>query len=298
MQIISNHPPDTPLFVYYAAHIAHTPLEVTSHYLNEYKFIDNEVRRSYHAMVAFLDDVVGNITEALKEHNLWNNTLIVVSSDNGGPEYPGGGANNYPLRGGKLTSWQGGIRVNAFVSGGFIPPAMRGRKLEEYVALADWYTTFCSLAGVDIHDERAEAAKLPPVDGLDMWPMLSGQNLTSPRTEIPLSPGLISGDYKILVGNNGQAGWTGPQYPNHTNPRGGIDAKVHCNTTGCLFNIREDPEERVDLADSQPDMLKHMQLRLEAWEATAFSPDRGAQWPPACETAMEKYRGFWGPFLP
>ena len=286
------------LFIYYAAHIAHTPLEVTQHYLNEYSFIDNEVRRSYHAMVAFLDDVVGNITQGLKERGLWNNTLILVSSDNGGPEYPGGGANNFPLRGGKLTSWQGGVRVNAFVSGGFVPVGMRGKKLEEYIALADWYATFCSLAGVDKFDSRAEAAKLPPVDGLDMWPMLSGQNLTSPRTEIPLSPGLISGDYKILVGNNGQAGWTGPQYPNKTNPRGGIDVKVACGDSGCLFNIKQDPEERHDLAQTEPAILKQLQERLRVWNATAFNPDRGEQWPAACQTAMEKYRGYWGPFLP
>ncbi|XP_065199150.1 arylsulfatase B-like [Sycon ciliatum] len=298
LEVIRNHSIDSPLFIYYAAHIAHTPLEVTQKYLDEYSFIDNEVRRSYHAMIAYLDDVMGNITEALVERGLWNNTLLLVSSDNGGPEYPGGGANNYPLRGGKLTSWQGGVRVNAFVSGGFIPSAMRGKKLEEYIALADWYATFCSLAGVDPADERAKLAGLPPVDGLDMWPMLSGANLTSPRTEIPLSPGLISGDYKILVGNNGQAGWTGPQYPNSTNPRGGIDAKVACGDDGCLFNIRTDPEERTNVAALQPAILKQLQERLQAWDATAFNPDRGQQWPEACQTAIEKYGGYWGPFLP
>ncbi|XP_065191775.1 arylsulfatase B-like [Sycon ciliatum] len=298
LQVISSHPADTPLFLYYAPHIAHTPLQVPQDYLDRYAFIDTVDRRIYHAMVAYLDDVIGNLTAALKDRDLWDNTLIVVSSDNGGPVYPGGGANNYPLRGGKVTNWQGGVRVNAFVSGGFLPSGMRGQKLDGYVALADWYATFCSLAGVDKTDQRAKEAGLPPVDGLDMWPMLSGQNTTSPRTEIPLSPGLISGDYKILVGNNDQAGWTGPQYPNQTNPKGGISSNVQCGSDGCLYNIKTDPEERNNLAAGSPDILAHMQARLKAWESTAFNPDRGQQWAGACEVALDKYGGYWGPFLP
>ena len=46
------------------------------------------------------------------------------------------------------------------------------------------YTTFCGLAGVDPTDERAAAAGLPPVDGHDLWPLISGANATSPRTEV------------------------------------------------------------------------------------------------------------------
>ncbi|XP_065179088.1 arylsulfatase B-like [Sycon ciliatum] len=298
VDILTNHPVDTPLFLYYAPHIAHAPLQVPQSYIDRLSFIPNVDRRIYHAMLAFLDEVVGNITQLLHERNMWNNTLIVVSSDNGGPEYAGGGANNFPLRGGKLTNWQGGIRVNAFASGGMIPVALRGQKYDGYIALADWYATFCSLAGVDKHDTRAEAAKLPAVDGLDMWPVLSGQNMTSPRTEIPLSPGLISGDYKILVSKVQMAGWTGPKYPNQTRPAGGIPAVANCQKKNCLFNIKVDPEERTDLAESQPAILKHMQERHEAWVATVFNPDRGHPSPLACQTAIEKYGNFWGPFLP
>ena len=64
----------------------------------------------------------------------------VFSSDNGGPVYFGGsaGANNFPMRGGKTSNYQGGIRVNAFASGGLIPSAMRGKKLEGLGAVWDW----------------------------------------------------------------------------------------------------------------------------------------------------------------
>ena len=81
-------------------------------------------------MFNYLDDVVGELVDALKKRGMWENTLFASSSDNGGPEYPGGGANNFPLRGSKMTDWQGGIRVNAFVSGGYLPEKMRGQKSE------------------------------------------------------------------------------------------------------------------------------------------------------------------------
>ena len=81
--------------------------------------------------------------EALKQKDMWDNVLFVASSDNGGPISSDKGANNYPLKGGKATDWQGGVRVNAFVSGGYLPESMRGKKTEGYVHIADWYATFC-----------------------------------------------------------------------------------------------------------------------------------------------------------
>lgn len=54
---------------------------------------------------------------------------FVVIGDNGRAVYSGGGANNYPLKGGKLSDWQGGVRVNAFVAGGYLPEKMQGLKL-------------------------------------------------------------------------------------------------------------------------------------------------------------------------
>lgn len=61
---------------------------------------------------------------------------------------------------------------------------MVGKKLDGFTHAADWYATFCSLAGVDPFDHRAALANLPPVDGLDLWPYLSGAVETSPRKEV------------------------------------------------------------------------------------------------------------------
>ena len=67
-------------------------------------------RQLYHAMVNFADAAVGNVTSLLRSKGMWDNLLIVFSTDNGGPIYANGtaGANNYPLKGGKMNNWEGG----------------------------------------------------------------------------------------------------------------------------------------------------------------------------------------------
>ena len=263
-------------------------------YLNKFSFIDYYLRQVYHAMVTYVDDNVGALVDALKQKGLWDNLLFIASSDNGGPVSKSKGGNNYPLKGGKHSDWQGGVRVNAFVSGGYLPESMRGKKTEGYIHLADWYATFCSLAGVDPTDEKAIKAHLPPIDSMNMWPLISGQNSTSPRVDIPVTLStLISGDYKILTGKVKEAGWTGPHYPNSTHS---VDATLDCGE-GCLYNIKVDPYEYHNLATEMPDVLKAMQQKLAEYQSTHFNPDRGHVWPGACEAAVNKYGGYWGPFL-
>jgi hypothetical protein len=62
----------------------------------------------------------------------------VWQSDNGGAVHLGGGANAWPLRGGYFNNWEGGVRVAALVSGGFLPDHVRGTKLQEPIHEADW----------------------------------------------------------------------------------------------------------------------------------------------------------------
>ena len=195
-----------------------------------------------------------------------------------------------------MTDWQGGIRVNVFVSDGYLPEKMRGQKTEGYIHLADWYATFCAIAGVDPTDDRAAKAKLPPIDSMNMWPLISGGTTESPQKDVPASYyTLISSDYKIITGRVNQAGWTDLQYPNMTNPAKTV---LDCGDAGCLFNIVQDPEECVNLAQKEPVTLKMMQQKLAKYQATYFNPNRGNAGPGACTTALNTYRGFWGPFLP
>jgi arylsulfatase I/J len=307
LSVIEAHDPSEPLYIYWAPHNVHEPLEVPQEVLNKFMFIDVVPRRRYLAMVNFMDSAIGEVVDALKKKGMWDNLLITFSSDNGGPVYNNGtaGANNYPLRGGKMSNWEGGVRVNAFASGGFIPESRRGSKEEGLICGWDWYATFSHLAGVDPEDTKAKAAGLPPIDSLNMWPLLSGETKTSPRTEIELGDstgghttitGLIQGEWKILVGPIDQDGWQGPTFPNKTTNWDSGKSIDHCGK-GCLFNIIDHPTEHFDVAEKNPDILTKLQNRLDELTKTVFSPNRGPVDPKACETALNKYGGFWGPWL-
>lgn len=298
-----------PFFAYVAWHNCHAPEEVPNAYLNNFSFINFAGRQTYAAKANFMDTMTGRVVAALKANGMWENTLIVASADNGGPI---GNANNWPLRGGKFSNWEGGTRVNALVSGGLVPPARRGTIESGFTAIDDWYPTFCGLAKVDPTDTRAAAAGLPPIDGHDLWPLLSGANSTSPRTEVWLGTtseynqgsgnttvqGIIDATtgYKLVTGTLWYATWTGPQYPNATGA-----APVNFNHTcmpSCLYNVLTDPTEHLDVSASNPDVVERLTARLAEVQATAFSPDRGqADQAAGCKAALS-YGGFLGPFLP
>lgn len=94
----------------------------------------------YRDMLFVMDAGVGNLTTELMRSNLWNDTLIIAFSDNGGPSSEHG-PNNYPLRGSKETAWEGGTRVFAIVSGGYLPPNLRGTRSDAFIHVADWYVS-------------------------------------------------------------------------------------------------------------------------------------------------------------
>lgn len=121
LSIIASHDPATPLFLSWTPHVAHVPLEVPQAYLDRFAHINVSSRRSYMAMVNYIDDQVcqrpsggrraashpplvgsvqvGAVVAALKARGMWESTLWVSSADNGGPvEFSG--ANNWPLKGG------------------------------------------------------------------------------------------------------------------------------------------------------------------------------------------------------
>ena len=147
-------------------------------------------------MLSAVDKGVGNVTQALKAAGMYDNTLIVMSSDNGGDCGYGlddgsyierAPANNYPLLGRKCTPWDGGTRTAAMVSGGFLPTTLRGTTNGALMHVADWYATLCAVAGVDATDlYNGTDGKLHDIDGVNQWPAIMGASPAPvPRPYVP-----------------------------------------------------------------------------------------------------------------
>lgn len=330
------------LYLHYTPHVTHDPLQVTPAALARLgNTTDDEglcqeslalsatgavypgaqglpvhCRRIYEAAVSIADAAVGAIRGALAARGVWEESFLVLTSDNGGQgnmEY--GGGSNAPLRGGKGSEFEGGIRTAALVAGGALPVGARGggRVENGLIHTADWLVTLCVLVGAGdaeacASDPTAAAAGLPPMDSLDVWPLLAGINTTSPRTEIPVSPtALVTTRYKLLLGANQHgAGWQGPGlWPNASSPQLDPTKPVLDCSHGCLFDRLGDVGEHQDISESHPDVVLQLKARLGELVQGFYSNNESAVCKDsrysilhecACAAGRDTWGGFFGPY--
>lgn len=305
LQVIKEHDltdQDSPLFLFYAFHLLHTPLQLPNSYLEEIDKLANasgqqqlpwtQNRRLYAGMTLYLDTMIGRVIKELQRRQdgsgtMYDNTLIVFTADNGGPVYEPGSANNNPLKGGKYSDWEGAVRTNAFVSGGFVPPHRRGKKFRGVMSIADWYTTLCEIAGVESTDYEARKANrymvengltplLHPVDGRAQWQSIINNQNGRPDPLHLSANALLWWPYKLVTGTQPYSFWQGTIYPNcsvtvkdlkdgpffsdmhvfgipvplsdNTTQQDAYTFAEDCGDGGCLFNVEVDPTEHNDLA--------------------------------------------------
>jgi len=151
------------------------------------------------------------------------------------------------------------VRVAAFVSGGALPEPMRGGRTNAMIPLADWYATFCGLAGVSASDVKAVAAGLGDVDSVDQWPVLSGQVNQSVRTEYWAS----SNGPRVIL--QAEASPVGPKIYKLIE-----QGKIQ------LFELISDPSETTNLVTIEPTRFKSMHERHDQLLTLALvdtSPD-------------------------
>lgn len=248
-----------PLFLYVPFNGVHAPLQVPESYSQPYSQFEGK-RRTYAGMVAALDEAVGQIAAAIDRQGLTSNTLFIFSSDNGGPQ-PGEVTSNGPLRAGKSTLYEGGVRVCAFATWpGHIKP---GTVVEAPLHIVDWYPTLLKLAGASLQQPLA-------LDGRDMWATLT-IGAVSPHAEIllnasPRHGAIRAGDWKLVLNgdlNTGDGEEPGPARPSTTL------AGAHRVE---LFNLAADPGEKQNLATDKPEIVKDLAARYEALARQAVPP--------------------------
>ena len=258
--ILSAHEKTDPFFLYLPLHNVHGPFQAPQEWLNIYPTGSIcEKKLTIQAMVSVADNVTGHVVELLKENDMWNNTIMIVSADNGGAHDAG---SNYPLKGQKGTFFEGGVRALAFANGGLLPDKMRGQLSDGFIHIADWYPTFCKLAGVDGSDSGEGKF---PVDGLDVWPIITGENTSTPHEEIVLGyefnggGAIIAGNYKLISGKQGTTTWNPLHFPCVNGTVGN-----NCDPY-CLYDIVKDPYEHTDLSKSEASIFSEMIKRYKKY---------------------------------
>jgi len=189
-------------------------------------------RKTYAAMVERVDQGLGMIFAALEKHRLLENTLIVLSSDNGGERY----SDNAPLFHHKSTLWEGGIRVPCLMSW---PGKLPAEKVTPQVAITmDLTATFAALAGVQAPADR-------PFDGINLLPVLLGEKPLHARTLC----------WRIDRKGREQKAVRYSHWK-----------YIQDGNVEMLFDLTADIGERRDLSFQQPRVMTELKRQLADWE--------------------------------
>lgn len=231
-----------PFFLYLAHWGVHTPLQATREDYDAVGDIEPHRLRVYAAMLRALDRSVGRIMQKLEEEGLDENTLIVLSSDNGGAGYGGLPEINAPYRGWKITLFEGGIRVPLFMR--WPQRIAPGTQVETPVAHIDVTPTLAAAAGAALPDGVA-------IDGLNLLPAAEGEaGISRPDDAIFWQSGYYrvvrAGDWKLQYNGRQDRAW--------------------------LYNLATDPTEQTNLADIETDKREELMALLDAHQAGAREP--------------------------
>ncbi len=244
VRIIKEHDfSKSPLFLYNPMFAVHAFNQAPEKYTAAYADEKDPDRRGLLGLCAAMDLQFGRIIDALKEAGQLENTLVFFFSDNGGNLHAS--ANNGPLRDGKGSYYEGGLRVPAFA---YWPGKIAAGKTTDALAYAaDLYPTFAALAG----------APLPakPLDGIDLAPVLFKNATASGRREILFlledserdrRGAMIEWPWKLIRTAKPAAPWTFE-----------------------LYDISADPGEKSEVSKDNPEIVQRLSARLDEMKKDA-----------------------------
>lgn len=227
-----------PFFLYLAHSMPHWP-----QYASE-AFAGKSANGRYGDSVEEIDASTGELLKALARLGIDEKTLVVFTSDNGGPIRQG--ANNVPLRAGKGTTWEGGMRVPCLVRWPKTIPA--GSVCREFASTLDLLPTFAGLAGAQVPADRV-------IDGKDIRPLLRGEaGARTPQQvfyhyHLGQLQAVRSGPWKLIVPHVAR--------PNQGKPEQTVNVSLQ------LYNLDEDLSESKDVAQAHPEVVQRLTALAE-----------------------------------
>jgi arylsulfatase A len=218
-----------PFFLYLPHTMPHIPLFVS------HGFFVADVHKAYKATIEQIDSSVGRILEAIKEAGVDRNTLVIFTSDNGpwlGKKHHGGSA--LPLRDGKFSTYEGGMREPCIARWPGKIPA--GKVCNEVCASIDLLPTFTKLAGGQVPADRV-------IDGRDIWPLMSG----APGANSPHKAFFYYRGNKIEAVRSER--W-----------------KLRLDKQTELYDLKTDISEKNNLAVRHPEIVKRLRNIMEEFD--------------------------------
>jgi arylsulfatase A-like enzyme len=231
---------DRPFLLYLAHHAPHLPFQAPQEYYDRFPHVADHRQRVYAAMVSALDDGVGRVLDTLDALGLADDTLVVFLSDNGCATYTDVCACE-PLRGGKLTYLEGGVRVPFMMRWPAGLP--RGLVYEDPVSSLDVLPTALAAVGVDPPSDRV-------LDGVDLGPFLRGERTGSPHEALfwrigPMTA-MRQGRWKTWHSREGAFSF--------------------------LFDLERDENEVENLVAEEPETLRLLDETYAEWERDLAPP--------------------------
>lgn len=250
---IREHAKDGPFLCYVPFNAPHSPFQAPRKYIDQYEDLKKpdgqgkktqKTRRTLAGMITCMDDGIGRILKSIDDAGIADNTLVWFLSDNGGVKAISD--NNLPLRGDKLSVFEGGVRVPASIRW---PNGLKGgRKVTAPLANIDILPTVMKIAGVKKHGGK-------PLDGLNVLPVLAGERKALDRDlyfyhgqkgEHDELIALTTPEWKLII--------LGPNIAKND-----FHSIKHRRM---LFAIADDPFEKHGLAEKHSDVVEQLGRRL------------------------------------
>lgn len=231
---------DAPWMLYLAFNAPHTPHQPTAEREQQFAAVENPQRRKCLAQISLLDDAVGNVTKALADSGQTGRTLVFFFTDNGGPV--ASGAVNTPLRAGKGTVYEGGVRVPFVVSWPGKLPA--GTTYDQPVSSLDVFATALAQAGLPMPTDVKH-------DGVNLVPHLAGEDKSPPHDKLFWRMG--GGAAHAMRESNWKL----------------VRLK---DKPAELYDLASDISESKNLAAEKPDLAAKLVAEIDAWDKELIPP--------------------------